>query len=309
MTQSAQSQQSAHSQQSGGAQVAGGGREPALVAVRWAMKGLDFISEDLAGRVAHRLYFLVRRRRPARKEAEVLAQARRTSVVHGGVEVPVYEWGQGGDAVLFIHGWEGYGAQVAAFVAPLRAAGLRVVTFDAPGHGHAGGSTTNTLEFAEIARQVAERRGPVVAVVAHSFGALVAARYLQQVPDGARCVAIIGGVYSSDTLLEGFRRITGASDRVLRQVVSRTERAVGGRWSELSGESMVPGQRLPALIIHDRDDREVPVTEGERYGAEWKGATLELTEGLGHRRILTKDAVVERVVAFVREHAGGVGSA
>ena len=57
--------------------------------------------------------------------------------------------------------------------------------------------------------------------------------------------------------------------------------------------------QVPALIVHDRDDREVPFHDAERLTARWPGAHFYPTEGLGHRRILKDDDVIRRAVEFV----------
>lgn len=58
--------------------------------------------------------------------------------------------------------------------------------------------------------------------------------------------------------------------------------------------------RIPALIVHDADDQDVPLEQGERVARAWSGAELVRTQGLGHARILRAPGVLERVVGFVR---------
>ncbi len=55
----------------------------------------------------------------------------------------------------------------------------------------------------------------------------------------------------------------------------------------------------PLLIVHDRDDTEVPFSAGATLAAMWPGASLHVTEGLGHYRILRRPEVGERVIAFL----------
>ena len=45
----------------------------------------------------------------------------------------------------------------------------------------------------------------------------------------------------------------------------------------------------------DAADREVPLEHGRRIAAAWPGASLELVEGVGHRRILRDAKVIARV--------------
>jgi hypothetical protein len=55
------------------------------------------------------------------------------------------------------------------------------------------------------------------------------------------------------------------------------------------------------LVVHDRDDREVPWGDGHAIAAAWPGAALVTTRGLGHRRILRDPSVTARATSFVLE--------
>jgi pimeloyl-ACP methyl ester carboxylesterase len=62
---------------------------------------------------------------------------------------------------------------------------------------------------------------------------------------------------------------------------------------------MAPHVGLPALIIHDHDDRDVSWHEGEAIARAWPHARFLRTEGLGHRRILLDPEVIGRAVRFL----------
>jgi len=55
----------------------------------------------------------------------------------------------------------------------------------------------------------------------------------------------------------------------------------------------------PALVIHDRTDRSVSVTDGAAVAAAWPGARLIVTTGLGHNRILRSPEVIAEAVDFI----------
>jgi pimeloyl-ACP methyl ester carboxylesterase len=56
------------------------------------------------------------------------------------------------------------------------------------------------------------------------------------------------------------------------------------------------------LVIHDRQDREVPIAEGRRHLRNWPHARLMETSGLGHSRMLNDPSVISVAVDFI---AGG----
>jgi hypothetical protein len=80
----------------------------------------------------------------------------------------------------------------------------------------------------------------------------------------------------------------------------------GQPWSYL--DIAVPGdahklQRL--LVVHDEDDKEVPLAHARALAASWPSAHLMVTQGLGHRRVLREPAVVEKVLGFLTDDMTG----
>jgi pimeloyl-ACP methyl ester carboxylesterase len=58
--------------------------------------------------------------------------------------------------------------------------------------------------------------------------------------------------------------------------------------------------RAPLLVMHDEQDRAVPVECGAILAEAWPGAELTKTQGLGHNRILRDPKAIADAVAFVR---------
>src|SRR5437773_858810 len=76
---------------------------------------------------------------------------------------------------------------------------------------------------------------------------------------------------------------------------------LGLAWSALDVRGYAPAMRAPLLVVHDRDDAEVPWQDGAIIARIWPGAVFSTTGGLGHRRILRDPCVVRGVTAFVAE--------
>jgi len=79
----------------------------------------------------------------------------------------------------------------------------------------------------------------------------------------------------------------------------RIERRLGVSWSSLDVASFAAQMRTPLLVIHDREDAEVPWQEGAIIAQAWPGARLSTTSGLGHRRLVRDREVVREAVDFV----------
>jgi pimeloyl-ACP methyl ester carboxylesterase len=247
---------------------------------------------------AYRLWFRTRRQAGSAAEQSAAGNAECTTLPVDGIPVAVYRWGAG-PAVVFVHGWSGRATQVAAFVEPLTAAGYCVIAFDAPAHGKTPGRRTNILEFAAALRAIAATYGPLHGAITHSFGGMALAYALHQgVP--AERVVCISAPARLEFLVERFGRMLALPDSVLTELRRRLEkRFAADVWELMSTDSNARVLTLPALIVHDRDDREVPWRQGEMIAAAWPGAQWLATRGLGHRRILRDAATVQAVVDFL----------
>src|SRR5881409_2736539 len=267
--------------------------------VRPAFAALSVLAPALAASVAERVFLTAPRHRAPEHETAALAGARRTIVQVGGSPVSVWTWGHG-PVVLLVHGWGGRGAQLARFVEPLVASGCSVVTFDAPGHGGSPEPRSSIVAFLTAIQAIDRTLGPVRGVIAHSIGAVAAARALYE-GLGADAAVFIAPpadlVLQAHTLLD----VLGFGRRARERMQARIEQRLGIAWSALDVRSYAPDMRAPLLVVHDRDDNEVPWQDGAILARDWPGAELSMTGGLGHRRILRDPGVVKGVTAFVVE--------
>ena len=208
-----------------------------------------------------------------------------------------WRWGRAADpAVVLVHGWGGRGTQLRAFIAPLLAQGLSVVAFDAPGHGMTGGRESSLPHMQQALDAVLDHLGTVHAIIGHSVGGAVAAGALARRSD-IGCAVLIAPPAS---LAASSRRIAEklAWPEPLRAAMQRRiEYRFGVNWSEFEAERASGEQ--PMLVIHDREDREVPLSEGRRHVINWPGARLLATRGLGHHRLLEDSAVIEAAAEFI----------
>ena len=82
-------------------------------------------------------------------------------------------------------------------------------------------------------------------------------------------------------------------------MMARAERRTGLSRSEFELVPRVRELPVPALIVHDVEDAEVPVSNAEAWARAWPGAELMKTQGLGHYRILRDREVVARTIRFI----------
>jgi pimeloyl-ACP methyl ester carboxylesterase len=218
-----------------------------------------------------------------------------------GRHVVGWKWG-GGPAVVLLHGWGGQAGQLTSFVPPLLGRGLSVVAFDAPGHGRSARGLSSAVQFARALHAVVDAAGPVHGVVAHSLGGCAVALAVRDGLPVARVVLIASPV-NPPAWVEPFAARFAIAPEVVELMKRRSERRLGFRWDDLRVPALVAGLRQPLLVIHDRHDADVPMSDGAAIAAAWPGGRLLETAGLGHNRVLRDPEVIAQAVAFVAEEA------
>lgn len=216
----------------------------------------------------------------------------------------VNEWGDfKKPIVLLIHGWEGRGAQLGAFVTPLVSAGFFVVALDGPAHGDSPGIQTNAGEFARAIAAVQNELGKVHAIIAHSFGggcSILATQF------GLKVDQIVSIASPSNYLdvVNFFLDHLMLNIKSKQIVYSLLEKKAQLKISEIQIaeiiEQLTQGKNIQGLIIHDENDKEVSVENAYILHQHWKNSKLLITKGLGHRRILKDGDVANQVVAFLQ---------
>jgi pimeloyl-ACP methyl ester carboxylesterase len=273
-------------------------KQPAsLTLMRGAFGFLSRTAPDVASRFAADLFMKPRKFEAPDREREVLAEATPFELLLGtDMRIQAWRWGRG-PAVLLVHGWEGRGSQLAPFVRPLVASGRSVITFDAPGHGASSGKRSSLPHFAYAVRGVAAANPPH-AIVAHSLGCAATTLALRDGMAAERLVYIAPPLNPSDYVTR-FGEIIGVSEPVLDRMKLRIEERFLRKWSDYSLAETAREMTAPLLVVHDRTDPETLYAEGAALAEAWPGARLMTTEGLGHRRVLRDEKVIEAATKFI----------
>ncbi|MGH1363920.1 MAG: alpha/beta fold hydrolase [Calditrichia bacterium] len=256
---------------------------------------LSKVSPKLALEFAFHLFF-----RPRGRLKQVVMPDVETSLFYidvNGKRVSVQSWGSG-PLVILVHGWEGRGMQWHKFIPALASAGYRAVTFDAPAHGASTGKSTNLLEFSATIRAIRDVLGEPYAVVGHSMGGAAMGIAFDEGLSGKKAVAISAPA-KLDFAIEQFSKMINLSGSVRNRMRDRISKHLKRAVETLNFDGISERLTMPALIIHDKYDRIVPVENGYSIHRAWNGSRLAETSGLGHVRILEDDSVIQKVVSFI----------
>lgn len=213
-------------------------------------------------------------------------------------KVMLYQYGKNTKKILLVHGWSGRGTQLFKIADAVIEAGFSTISFDAPAHGKSPGRTTIMSEFIEIILEIEKQFGPFEAAVGHSLGGM---SLLNSVKKGLKLkrLAIIGSGDIVQDILDDFTAKLELKPQTSIELSLYFEKKYGDKMDDYSGYKSAKEIAIPVLVIHDKEDDEVPVTAGINIMKHLKNGEIFLTEGLGHRKILGNSAVIEKVVAFI----------
>ena len=220
-----------------------------------------------------------------------------------GGELAVTTWGESGPSVLLMHGWGGARAQMTGFVAPLLAAGYRVVAYDQPAHGQSDGRMTNLLKIAPSMGLISKQEGNFAAVIAHSFGTLITSYALVHLnfPPPARLV-YFGALNRLMDSLPRFQILAKLPDEAIAGLRHKINEIFGEETlNRITNEALVRQIHIPTLMFHDAADNVTPVEDSRAIARVWKNAQFIETSGLGHRGALQSEAIHEQVVKFLKD--------
>jgi pimeloyl-ACP methyl ester carboxylesterase len=245
-----------------------------------------------------------------------LREAQMTRVPTSQGEVQTYVFEPGGTiqaSVLMVHGWTGEASFMSAFAEHFRRRGFRSVLYDFPAHGLSTGKRTSLIACAHTVREIAEAFGPIHFVVAHSLGGMAALLAGSGGPPMPRpypfqAYALIAMPNRFADVTSRFGADLGLSPAAQRSYEQRLERLAQRRIVDFTGVNLLREAGRPALLLHARDDAEVPFRNSEEIVAAYREATLHPVDDLGHRKILYAPPVVRAAAAFLTSHLPPRGS-
>lgn len=259
---------------------------------RWALRAAGAVTPRHIGRCAALQFMTPRRHWPA--EPDLPPPDARADLP----DAVLRRWGRSGPPVYLLHGWDGHYTQFAPLIAELLHRGASVVTIDPPGHGDMVRGPSHPLRFVAALQAALAQYGPARAVVGHSMGG---GAVLLAVGAGLITprIALVAAPADFGDVVRGFATYLGLGAAATRALAREVTTALGQAPASLAIDRIPLDHLPPTLVVHDRQDRRVPLTSAQAIARAHASVALWPTEGLGHVRILGDAAVISRVAAWV----------
>lgn len=260
-----------------------------------------FISPKLATLYAARLFTTPIKHKVPKRELEMDTESEQKTIHIPAIDknITVYEYGKSEKKALLVHGWSGRGTQLFKIADALIEKGYAVVSFDAPAHGKSKGNSTIMSEFIESILELQKQYGTFEIAVGHSLGGM---SVLNSVKSGlhVKKAVVIGSGDRVQDILDDFIFKLGLKPEISIHLRDYFENKYEVKMDAFSAYKAAAKTEIPVLVIHDKDDPEVPVKAGIHIHKHLKKGSLFLTEGLGHRKVLGNQSVIKKIIEFIQ---------
>jgi len=212
--------------------------------------------------------------------------------------VVTYKYGESNRKILLVHGWSGRGTQLFKIADELLKLGYSTISFDAPAHGKSKGKTTIMSDFIASILEIEKQYGPFEVAIGHSLGGM---SVLNGIKDGLQVnkAVIIGSGDIVQDILDDFTAKLSLKQEISERLRNLFEEKYQVKMDDFSAYKAAQKIEIPVLVIHDKDDPEVPVKAGIHIHEQLKNGILYITEGLGHRKILGNQNVIKKILEFI----------
>ena len=214
-------------------------------------------------------------------------------------EIVLYHYGNSTKKVLLVHGWSGRGTQLVKIADEMLKLGYMTLSFDAPAHGKSKGNSSIMTEFIASILEIDKQYGPFEFAIGHSLGGMSVLNAIKQNLQVKKAVIIGSGDIIQDIIDDFIGKLKLKPEYGVK-LKDHFEAKFGGKMNDYSAYKAAEKTEIPVLIVHDKDDDDVSVKAAYHIQKHLKNSEIMITEGLGHRKILGDDNVIQKIIEFVK---------
>lgn len=264
-------------------------------------KVLQFISNNLAAKFAAKIFATPLKFKVPERELMMRKSTKNELVEIASIKkkVMVYTYGYSKKKVLIVHGWSGRGTQFYQLADKILENQMMLITFDAPAHGLSTGKTTLMNEFIETINQLESKFGPFEAAIGHSFGGM---SLLNAIASGLKIkkLVTIGADDSVTEIMKNFVEKIELKPIIILKLKNLYKKKYGIDIHSFSSHIVAKKVTIPTLVIHDSEDKYVPVSSAFIIRQNLEKGVLLITNGLGHHKIFKDNQVIQRIINFIK---------
>ena len=269
-------------------------------AILLTAKFLQAVSPSLTTKFAAKLFTTPIRHKLPKRELHMERESVQKSIVVTEIqkEIVVYEYGKSNKKILLVHGWSGRGTQLVKIADELLKLGYMTISFDAPAHGKSKGNSSIMIEFIASILEIEKQYGPFEFAIGHSLGGMSVLNAIKQNLQVKKAVIIGSGDIIQDIIDDFICKLQLKPEYGIK-LRNHFEAKFGGKMDDYSAYKAAEKTEVPVFVIHDKDDDDVSVKAAYNIQKHLKQSEIMITEGLGHRKILGDENVIQKVKEFI----------
>ena len=260
---------------------------------------LSALNKNLAAAFALKLFESPIKYKLPKREQKMFEVSHKSKIIlpESKKEIFVYENKFGPKKILLVHGWNGRGTQLVSIAKAFKELNFTIISFDAPGHGNSAKTTANMKHFIEAIFELDKKYNGFDIIVGHSLGGMSIINALGRLLQTQKAV-IIGSGNKTKDITEDFLQTIGMSKKLAPTLIALFEHKYQDKMQNYDVDVHAKKLNIPVLIMHDLNDKDVPFTTSEAIHKNIPNSELILTQGLGHRKILGDETVIEKIIQF-----------
>ncbi|MEO1627985.1 MAG: alpha/beta hydrolase [Bacteroidota bacterium] len=183
----------------------------------------------------------------------------------------------------------------------LRQQNYSIYAFDGPGHGHSSKGPTSLFAFSDLVGSLIQDVQPQL-LVSHSFGGIATTYALYNNPSLKIDKYVLLTVPDRfEQRIDTVAQNVGITPKVKSLLIQQLEKETQQKVSSFNVSNFVGQINVQkALILHDKDDKVIPISRSQTVCDNWPQCKLITVEGTGHFRILRTDSVLQQVIDFLK---------
>lgn len=269
------------------------------VFIRRLTSFLEFIHWRLALYYVLKLFLTPIRFPIPKREIAVRKEAVKHTIPLHKKEAQLFEWGVGDKRVIMMHGWSGRASQFFRLTEKLVDEGYHVFSVEGPAHGDSPFHKTDMLEFIQALEWTIRHHGPFDTAIGHSLGGMALFNVHGRGSGVFKHIITIGTPANVRAVINQFCEAVNASSKVAAGLVHNIEKNYGLTVDEVSTDTLAAIWNPGGLIFNDKQDKDVSISFAYELAKVWSKAELVVSDGLGHRRILSDPKVHRRILQLL----------
>ena len=164
------------------------------------------------------------------------------------------------------------------------------------------GKRTNLIDFAGAAKAIIKQVGPVHSIIAHSFGGPVSVFAMSKMDPSIHIkkLVLVGAPDRIELAMANTLETLRLPQLVYQKFRKKIERKLEVPIQEVDVRKLSQHLNVAdVLVVHDETDEIVPVEAAHRMYEHLNNASLLLSNGYGHYRLMKNPDLLERVTQFI----------